>query len=251
MCYNSIKNQINMGGASWCFIGFNDLIGDYIDAVESNEDHVAILVDNLGKDRRSKMRISVEDRLQSYKWEQLSGSRGDRILHSAAIAGISELINVDRSSYIFFAFSGPELPKVHQTCERILGTIKSKALIHSTACISKKSNISSTSSILAGSIVSSGVSISEYARINKGVIIGHDTFIGELSIVQPGVKIGGHCIIGKGAYIGIGSTIIQDIVIGEYATVAAGSVVTRDVPPRSLVAGVPATVKREAYTRSI
>jgi UDP-3-O-[3-hydroxymyristoyl] glucosamine N-acyltransferase len=240
-----------MGGASWCFIGLNDLIGDYIDAVESNEDYVGILVDNLGKDRRSKMRISVEDRLQSYKSERLSGSGTDRIPHLVAITGIGELIDIDRSAYIFLAFSGTELPKVHQECERIFGTLKSKALIHSTACISKKADISSTSSILAGSIVSSGVAISEYARINKGVIIGHDTFIGELSVIQPGVKIGGHCKVEKGAYIGIGSTIIQDIVIGEYATVAAGSVVTRDVPPRSLVAGVPATVKREAYTRSI
>jgi acetyltransferase-like isoleucine patch superfamily enzyme len=46
--------------------------------------------------------------------------------------------------------------------------------------------------------------------------------------------------IERGAFIGASVTILPGLTIGEESFVAAGSVVTRDVPPRHLVAGVPA-----------
>lgn len=39
--------------------------------------------------------------------------------------------------------------------------------------------------------------------------------------------------------------VLQGVTVGEDAVVAAGAIVTRDVPPRTLVAGVPAHVIRE------
>jgi acetyltransferase-like isoleucine patch superfamily enzyme len=47
-------------------------------------------------------------------------------------------------------------------------------------------------------------------------------------------------LVRRGASIGTGSTILCGVTIGEGAVVGAGSVVTRDVPPRTVVAGVPA-----------
>ncbi|MCZ6688647.1 MAG: acyltransferase [Planctomycetota bacterium] len=52
-------------------------------------------------------------------------------------------------------------------------------------------------------------------------------------------------VIGTGSFIGIGSTILPGVKIGEESFVAAGAVVDKDVPPRRLVAGVPAKVIRE------
>lgn len=43
-------------------------------------------------------------------------------------------------------------------------------------------------------------------------------------------------------WVGMESLILGAVTIGEGAVVAARSVVTKDVPPRSLVAGVPAKV---------
>lgn len=70
-------------------------------------------------------------------------------------------------------------------------------------------------------------------RIGKRVVVGH-------SCTVHGCDVGDDCLIGMGA------TILSKARIGAGSIVAAGAVVlggTR-VPPRSLVAGVPAKVKR-------
>jgi acetyltransferase-like isoleucine patch superfamily enzyme len=46
------------------------------------------------------------------------------------------------------------------------------------------------------------------------------------------------------AWIALGATVLGGVTIGEGAIVAAGAVVTRDVPPRAIVAGIPAQVVR-------
>ena len=50
--------------------------------------------------------------------------------------------------------------------------------------------------------------------------------------------------IGRGVWIATGATVLQGVTVGDDAVVAAGAVVTKDVPPRTLVAGVPAQVIR-------
>ena len=50
--------------------------------------------------------------------------------------------------------------------------------------------------------------------------------------------------IGDGCWICAGAIILPKVKIGEKSVVAAGAVVTKDVAPFSLVAGVPAAVKK-------
>jgi maltose O-acetyltransferase len=47
-------------------------------------------------------------------------------------------------------------------------------------------------------------------------------------------------VIERGCFLGANVTVLPGIRVGEQSFVAAGSVVTADVPPRTLVAGVPA-----------
>ncbi len=47
------------------------------------------------------------------------------------------------------------------------------------------------------------------------------------------------------ADVGTGAIVLPGVTIGHGAIVGAGAVVTRDVPPRSIVAGVPARVLRD------
>lgn len=60
-----------------------------------------------------------------------------------------------------------------------------------------------------------------YPPLQAPVIIGHDCWIGAHSTILPGVTIGNYCVV------------------------AAGSVVTKDVPSGSMVAGVPAVLKKK------
>ena len=51
--------------------------------------------------------------------------------------------------------------------------------------------------------------------------------------------------IGKGVWIMPAVIIAPGVTIGDEAVIATGSVVTKDVPPRTLVAGVPAKVVKD------
>jgi carbonic anhydrase/acetyltransferase-like protein (isoleucine patch superfamily) len=55
-----------------------------------------------------------------------------------------------------------------------------------------------------------------------------------------GCTIESHCLIGMRA------TLLNDVVVGEYSIVGAGALITEGtkIPPRSLVMGLPAKVKR-------
>ncbi|MFL1550955.1 transferase [Pseudomonas sp. ArH3a] len=52
-------------------------------------------------------------------------------------------------------------------------------------------------------------------------------------------------VVGDGCWVGAKSIILGGVTIGDGAIIAAGAVVTRDVPAHTLVAGVPAVVKRQ------
>ena len=54
--------------------------------------------------------------------------------------------------------------------------------------------------------------------------------------------------IERGSFLGANVTVLAGVTIGAESFVAAGSVVTEDVPPRTLVAGVPARVVRSLDT---
>jgi carbonic anhydrase/acetyltransferase-like protein (isoleucine patch superfamily) len=61
------------------------------------------------------------------------------------------------------------------------------------------------------------------------------------------------CTIGRAALIGMGSRVLDGAVIGELALVGAGALVSEGmhVPPRTLVVGVPAKVKRELTAEEV
>ena len=52
-------------------------------------------------------------------------------------------------------------------------------------------------------------------------------------------------VIGDNVWVGARSVILPGVTIGNNVVIAAGAVVTKDIPDNSLVAGVPAVVKRK------
>ncbi|MCW3014052.1 MAG: hexapeptide repeat-containing transferase [Solirubrobacterales bacterium] len=89
-----------------------------------------------------------------------------------------------------------------------------------------------------------------------GIEIGDEVMIGpRVSLLtaghplDPGRRrrqiVAAPIVIERAVWLGAGATVLQGVTVGSDAVVAAGAVVTRDVPPRTLVAGVPAQVLRE------
>jgi carbonic anhydrase/acetyltransferase-like protein (isoleucine patch superfamily) len=69
--------------------------------------------------------------------------------------------------------------------------------------------------------------------------------LGDMVTVGHGVVLHG-CTIGSHSLIGMNATLLNDVRVGEYSIVAAGALLPEGmvVPPRSLVMGMPARVRR-------
>lgn len=95
------------------------------------------------------------------------------------------------------------------------------------------------------------IRIGDRSNLQDGVIVHverglYPTLLEEEVSVGHGALLHG-CTIGAGSLIGMGAVVLNQAVIGEGSLVAAGAVVREGfiAPPRSLVAGVPAVVKRQ------
>ncbi|WP_309068018.1 gamma carbonic anhydrase family protein [Microbacterium sp.] len=93
------------------------------------------------------------------------------------------------------------------------------------------------------------ISIGAFSNIQDNVSLhvdaSHPARIGEYVSVGHNAVVHG-CTIGDGALIGMGSVVLSGAIVGAGCLVAAGAVVLEgtEIPPRSLVAGVPAKVRR-------
>jgi acetyltransferase-like isoleucine patch superfamily enzyme len=87
-----------------------------------------------------------------------------------------------------------------------------------------------------------------HVKIGNDVLIGTHVMIMDTDFHRVDDKSydtsGLPVVVEERAWIGNRSIVLKGVTIGHDAVVAAGSVVTQDVPPRTIVAGVPAKVIR-------
>jgi carbonic anhydrase/acetyltransferase-like protein (isoleucine patch superfamily) len=81
---------------------------------------------------------------------------------------------------------------------------------------------------------------------NYGVTLGDRVTIGHLVMLHG-------CQVDRGSLIGMGSIVMDGVHVGEHCLVGAGSLLTEGskFPPRSLILGRPAKVKRELTAEEI
>jgi UDP-2-acetamido-3-amino-2,3-dideoxy-glucuronate N-acetyltransferase len=93
-------------------------------------------------------------------------------------------------------------------------------------------------------VIGKNCNIQTHVTISNGCRIGNDVFIAPNSSLlndkYPRSSLLTPPIIEDHAVIGGGVTVLPDVTIGEKSVVGAGSVVAKTVPPRTVVAGVPA-----------
>jgi carbonic anhydrase/acetyltransferase-like protein (isoleucine patch superfamily) len=114
-------------------------------------------------------------------------------------------------------------------------------------------SIASGACVLFNAVVrgdTEAITLGEGSNLQDGVVVHADP--GFPTTIGAGVSVGHNatvhgCTIGDRALIGMNATVLNGAVVGEGSLVAAGSVVLEGqvIPPRSLVAGIPAKVKRE------
>jgi len=132
--------------------------------------------------------------------------------------------------------------------------------IHPTVYVSENAmvigdvEIGEDSSVWFGSVIRADVN---YIRIGARTNIQDHTIIHvntgtHPTILEDEITVGHRvvlhgCYVETGCLIGISSTLLDGVRIGRDSLVAAGSLVTPNtiIPPRSLVMGSPARVKRE------
>ncbi|HEY0547559.1 MAG TPA: gamma carbonic anhydrase family protein [Pyrinomonadaceae bacterium] len=131
--------------------------------------------------------------------------------------------------------------------------------IHPTAFIEESAQvigdvqIGAESSVWFNAVVRGDVfyiRIGERTNIQDGTVI-HVTNGTHATILEDEVTVGHNvtlhgCHIERGCLVGMGSIVMDDVRIGAQSIVAAGALVSpgTQVPPRSLVIGAPAKVKR-------
>lgn len=117
-------------------------------------------------------------------------------------------------------------------------------LIHPSVIRSKWVKLGEGSIVTPGVIMTCQIIVGRHVILNLGTKIGHDVRIGDYTTLSPGVEVMGHVSLGDEVYVGTNATVIERIKVGNGAIIAAGAVVVKDVPEMSLVAGVPAVVKK-------
>lgn len=119
------------------------------------------------------------------------------------------------------------------------------SVIHTSSTISTRAKISSSGVFIAArTVIGTHSSVGDFVVINRGALIGHDVLIEKFVTIESGAIVNGFCRIEEGAYIASGAIILPKIKIGKNSVVAGGAVVREDVAANTLVAGIPATVKK-------
>ena len=226
----------------YVFIGFSGSFGEYTDIVHACGGYVRKVVINVPPDIPLGT-MDFRQRLSHY----------ERYLHSL---GITECVEVqqlrdfqpDAADRHVLAARGLKLQPLQRYVTHDLG-LRLHPLVHPSVILSPTVEMPDGIVIRAGACIGSAVVLGAYSAIGTLAYVGHDSHLAEYSSINPGARLASGTRLEKGAVVGIGATIINECIIGEEAFVAAGAVVTQHVAPLTLVAGVPAVVKKQ-LTRS-
>lgn len=130
--------------------------------------------------------------------------------------------------------------------------IDASAWVAPNATLIGRVTLAADASVFYGAVLradSDSISIGEGSNLQDNVAVhcdhGKPVFVGERVSVGHSAVLHG-CTIEDDCLIGMSATVLNGAIVGAGSLVAAGAVVLEGtiIPPRSLVAGVPAKVRR-------
>lgn len=155
------------------------------------------------------------------------------------------LDQVDRETRLICGIGGmPEIKQRVVEEAHALGFRFAPPLVFEGVAIGPHVELGEGTLVCAGSILTVDIRLGRHVAVNLACTIGHDCTIEDYCTLSPGANVSGRVALGRAAYLGTGCALIEGLSVGPYAVVAAGAAVTRDVPEQTLVAGVPAVVKK-------
>jgi acetyltransferase-like isoleucine patch superfamily enzyme len=145
--------------------------------------------------------------------------------------------------------------------------VKVFAFVNMYGCeVGDNSKVGAFVEIQKGVKIGRNVKVSSHTFICEGVTIEDNVFVGHnVSFIndrypRSTAPDGGlqtetdwmvvPTLVKRGASIGTSATIMCGVTIGENAIVGSGSVVTKDIPPNTIVAGVPAKIRRKINNKA-
>jgi carbonic anhydrase/acetyltransferase-like protein (isoleucine patch superfamily) len=134
------------------------------------------------------------------------------------------------------------VPQIHESAY-----IAPTAIIIGDVTIGERSNIwfgavlrGDWGTIIIGKDTSIQENVTIHNEIESTVRIGDDCIIGHHAMIH------GPCTIANGCLVGIGANVLHRSKMGEGAILGSGAVLLgKEIPPRTLAAGVPASIKKE------
>ncbi len=210
------------------FFGVSNMLSDIFECVTELGKKVTRIVINVPEITRTRTK-DLETRLKEL---------GER----PPITPLEEFIYQEDEEY----FVVPTTPKKAVLVDYLTDKyhLKFTSLIHPTAYVSPYAKIGHGVFVGALSVISPGCVLMDHVFVSRGVTVAHDTVLHSYVRLHPGSNIAGHVEIHEGTTVGLGANVIEELVIGRESMVAAGAVVIRDVADRTMVAGVPAIVKK-------
>ncbi len=113
-------------------------------------------------------------------------------------------------------------------------------IVHSSAFVSRHSQVAKGSLICSGAVLGVGAVISECCVINTSASVDHDCVLGKSVHLSPGVHLAGAVSVGDFSWLGTGVSTKQVVRIGANVVVGVGAAVVSDLDQAGVYIGVPA-----------
>ena len=231
---------MDLDGDPFVMFGHGNVLGELMELIHATGGYLTRVVQNMPEPRRT-AHPSLGERLARFHDPAWNPGAVNRNLE-VEVVQFADFGPRPGERYVMGFTGAKNAPLVRLLAER--HAISLDTLVHPSAIVSPTARLGAGCVVHAAAMLGSCADVGPHCYVNKGAFVGHDAVVAAHCVLAPGARVGGHARLGAGVFMGMGSIVLQDRVVGAHAVIAAGAVVTRDVPPRVMVAGVPARVRK-------